>query len=235
MCAHNEEETIERTLVSLKKQNRISSCEIILVDNLCEDRTREVAKLYADRVCVSPIRGKIPSLRIGVASCSGDIVVIADADTVYEPDWLSTIDLAFTANPHATIVYGPSYLGQSQSKYNKVLSQLFAWISLRCGVVNSVGYNMAIRKEALLNILSKIQPFAFSGWAIGTQALRDYGRRAVIYVPHMVVPKCTRRINRIGYFKSMSRWITEWSRLASGGELSLKEKDYYGFDNDSES
>jgi glycosyltransferase involved in cell wall biosynthesis len=235
LCAHNEGKVIERTLRSLKEQKCDFHYEIIMVDNQSSDRTREIAGPYVDDICVSHIRGKVPSLQVGVRFCSGDIVATADADTIYRHDWLKHIDEGFASNSATILVYGPSCIDASQSTGGKLLSNGFAQLSLACGVVNSLGFNMAIRRQEFVAILQKIPPFAFSGWGIGTQVLRDYGRQSVVYHPRMVVPKCMRRITGVGYSRSMVRWITEWGRLALGGNLSMRENQYFGFHDDHES
>lgn len=60
--------------------------EILLVDSGSRDGTREVARPYVDRVVSAP-RGKLAALATGVHKARGDIVLEADADGWYPPDW----------------------------------------------------------------------------------------------------------------------------------------------------
>ena len=43
----------------------------------------------------------------GAEAISGEIIVSADADTIYPPDWLATIDAAFRADKRVVAVAGP--------------------------------------------------------------------------------------------------------------------------------
>jgi glycosyltransferase involved in cell wall biosynthesis len=56
---------------------------------------------------VEPIPGVCPARQRGTEAALGEIVVSADADTVYAKDWLSRIDERFRADDDIVAVVGP--------------------------------------------------------------------------------------------------------------------------------
>ncbi|GAA4008825.1 bifunctional polysaccharide deacetylase/glycosyltransferase family 2 protein [Streptomyces plumbiresistens] len=86
--AYNEEAGIESTVLSLLACD-YPELQIIVVDDGSTDRTAELAEGIGDpRVLVirKPNGGKAAALNTGLAQASHDIVVMVDADTVFEPD-----------------------------------------------------------------------------------------------------------------------------------------------------
>ena len=107
------------------------------------------------------------------------------------------------------------------------ISSAFVLISFELNIVCSLGFNMAVRRKVLQEVLEKIESVALSGWGIGTAILKLYGREAVVYSRNLQVPKCMRRYKNRGFFATCSIWGTEWVRLSMGHGLKIKEFDYY--------
>lgn len=61
--------------------------EVVLVDSGSRDGTRAAARPFVDRVVNAP-RGKLAALAAGVQKARGDLIVEADADGWFPPDWL---------------------------------------------------------------------------------------------------------------------------------------------------
>jgi glycosyltransferase involved in cell wall biosynthesis len=82
----NEEKNIANCLESIKKQTYPQELiEIIVVDNNSEDRTREIASKYTDRVFdKGPERSAQRNL--GVERSSGEYVMYLDADMILNKD-----------------------------------------------------------------------------------------------------------------------------------------------------
>ncbi|MCZ7527333.1 MAG: glycosyltransferase [Acidimicrobiia bacterium] len=79
----NSARTIAACLASLRAQEH-PDCEIVVVDNHSDDRTREIAATYADEVVVSgPERSA--QRNHGARISSGSILVFVDADMRFEP------------------------------------------------------------------------------------------------------------------------------------------------------
>ncbi|MEU5344042.1 glycosyltransferase [Streptomyces sp. NPDC020766] len=86
--AYNEEAGIESTVHSLLASD-YPQLEIIVIDDGSTDRTAELAEGIEDpRVLVvrKPNGGKAEALNTGLGHASHDILVMVDADTVFEPD-----------------------------------------------------------------------------------------------------------------------------------------------------
>ncbi len=78
ICVKNGEETIERALKSLVKNNPF---EIIVVDGNSSDRTPEIARNYADKIISDNGNGLGYARQIGAENASQDYIAYIDSDT----------------------------------------------------------------------------------------------------------------------------------------------------------
>jgi glycosyltransferase involved in cell wall biosynthesis len=81
IVAHNEELNIARTLESVRWAD-----EIVLVDAVSTDRTREIAETFGARVIVEPWRGYVAQKNYALELCTQDWILSLDADEVVEPE-----------------------------------------------------------------------------------------------------------------------------------------------------
>lgn len=106
--ALNEEEYIEKCLKSLRNQSIVKQYpeyfEYVVVDNGSTDRTKELARPYADKVLDAP-KGKLNARNLGTLYSTGNIVVASDADIVYPSDYLNSLLKPFN-NPEIVGVSG---------------------------------------------------------------------------------------------------------------------------------
>ena len=91
----NEAEGLEEVMASLRDQDYRGFWELVAVDGGSVDRTVSLLRSWQQEmaalvVITSPTegRGLAASLNLAVATARGEIVVRADAHTVYEPDYL---------------------------------------------------------------------------------------------------------------------------------------------------
>ena len=104
--AYNEEKVVRECLESLKRQDFTGGYEIILADNGSTDTTAQIARDMGVRVVSCNHKGVSYARQTGAEAASGEIVVQADADTVYPTWWLSRVQQGFKAHPRAVAVAG---------------------------------------------------------------------------------------------------------------------------------
>ena len=91
----NEEDFISGCLDSLcNSAYPLHKLEIIVVDGMSDDHTREIAGRYLDRcpgmkIISNPARIFPAAVNAGVREATGEVIVIAGAHAVYAPDYLS--------------------------------------------------------------------------------------------------------------------------------------------------
>jgi glycosyltransferase involved in cell wall biosynthesis len=103
---YNEGAYIADTITSLRAQRFRGDWEIVVVDNNCTDDTAAIARALGARVVTEQRQGVCDARQRGAEASSGQIIVSADADTIYPPDWLATIDAAFRADERVVAVAG---------------------------------------------------------------------------------------------------------------------------------
>ena len=78
---HNEEKGVKDVILRLPQ-----SVEVIVVDNNCSDRTAEVARGLGARVVAEKVSGYGAAIKKGLASATGELVVVLDGDGQYPAD-----------------------------------------------------------------------------------------------------------------------------------------------------
>jgi len=104
---YNEAQYLGEAIHSLRNQDYPGSYEIVVVDNNCTDDTAAIARKLGARVVSEQTPGVCSARQRGTAASIGEIVISADADTTYAPDWLSTIDRSFGRSERIVAVCGP--------------------------------------------------------------------------------------------------------------------------------
>ena len=150
--AFNEEFYLGACLASLAEQDFGGLFEIIVVDNNSTDRTATVARAGGAMVIFEPRRGVCQARQSGAEAATGEIIVSADADTMYEPGWLSRIERWFDANPAGVAVGAPCYFRDGPRWGRRLQQMLFGVVALvqRAGgpVIYITATNFAFRKSA---------------------------------------------------------------------------------------
>ncbi len=127
--------------------------ELIVVDDGCTDRTREIAKQYTNNIVVHPKRTNPFEARLSGANASnGDVFAFVDSDVVISPGTLENIGSYFSANKDIRALTGllskehPSHRFFSQYK-NLYMNHIFNQLPDR--VTFLYGSIFALRKTLL--------------------------------------------------------------------------------------
>ncbi|MDQ0750475.1 glycosyltransferase involved in cell wall biosynthesis [Streptomyces africanus] len=114
--AYNEEAGIGSTLRSLLDSTH-RELQVVVIDDGSTDRTADIAESVDDprvEVVRQPNSGKAAALNTGLAHARYDIVVMVDADTVFEPDAIERI-VQPLAHPAVGAVSGNTKVGNRRS------------------------------------------------------------------------------------------------------------------------
>lgn len=89
--AFNEEHSILRCLSSLSKSITSKKIEILVVNNNSTDRTQELVERSGARYVIEYKQGVKHARNAGLAAARGEIILNADADSVYSPFWVELL------------------------------------------------------------------------------------------------------------------------------------------------
>ena len=120
----NEKNTIEILIDKINNVKEINK-EIIIIDDCSTDGTREILKEKVLNKVQKIIynetnNGKGYSVKKGIEICSGEIVIIQDADLEYDPKEYSKL-IKPILNGNADVVYGSRFVGSEEKRI------LFFW------------------------------------------------------------------------------------------------------------
>jgi 1,2-diacylglycerol 3-beta-glucosyltransferase len=101
VCARDEENNIEHCLASLIKLNYpTDKLQILIVDDKSTDRTPQILEAWQKRMTnlsvlrtgeeIGNLQGKVNALAQGMDAATGEFVMITDADSTVDPDWVKS-------------------------------------------------------------------------------------------------------------------------------------------------
>lgn len=148
---YNEVDYIADTINSLRAQSFSGGCEIIVVDNNCTDGTAGMARGLGVRVVAEARPGVCNARQKGTEISRGDIVISADADTLYPTNWLDNVDKSFRINDRVAAVAGPCRY-KDGPLWGRIYGRLlFGFLSLIYRLTGRIYYvtatNLAFRRD----------------------------------------------------------------------------------------
>src|SRR6202035_4622537 len=114
LAGHNEADSLRFCVRALAEQTILAErggMEVIVVDDGSTDRMLDVARELQGKGNVDVVLrldqrgGKSAAVNLGLSVCTGDIVVIADADTTFDRDAFAEL-LSYFADPRVGAVSG---------------------------------------------------------------------------------------------------------------------------------
>lgn len=149
--AFNEVDYIANTLVSLARQDFDGNYEVIVVDNNSTDETGAIARSHGAIVVHEEKPGVCSARQRGALLARGEILVSTDADTTFDPAWLSRMDQVFASDPECVAVAGPCVFsdGPWWACYTKLLFGAVSAVHRRTGrVLYVTATNIGFRRTA---------------------------------------------------------------------------------------
>ena len=205
--AHNEEALIGRCLESIQREIGRSgyAAEVIVVNNLSTDRTREIASSHPDvQVVDEPVKGLVRARHAGLMASSAELVANIDADTILPEGWITTVIDSFEAERDLVALSGP-FIYYDLSLLRRIFVRIFYYF----------GYLTYIVNRHILRVGSMIQGGNFvirrSVWC----GVGGYDRTISFYGEDTDV---ARRLTRVGTV----RWTFALPMYASGRRLKVE-------------
>jgi 1,2-diacylglycerol 3-beta-glucosyltransferase len=101
VCARDEENNIEHCLASLIKLNYpTDKLQILIVDDKSTDRTPQILEAWQKKMTnlsvlrtgeeIGNLQGNVNALAQGMDAATGEFVMITDADSTVDPDWVKS-------------------------------------------------------------------------------------------------------------------------------------------------
>ncbi len=165
VAARNEEDTLPNLLETLRAQDYPADrWEVIVVDDRSTDRTSATVTKWQTKIShlrlvrvdttSTTLGGKQHALSVAIGACSGEIVLMTDADCTVPPTWIRAMVAPFT-DQRIGIASGPVRFPKRDSLWVHLqradLAHLLAaeWGAIGLGIpISAIGNNLAIRRAA---------------------------------------------------------------------------------------
>jgi len=208
----NEEENIAKCLQSIRNQD-YKNFEIIVADGGSTDKTVEIASKLADKVLFEAKRTIAAGRQKGADEAKGEVIVFADADAFYPPNWLSSLLRHFDDETVAS-AHGKIYLAEATfaEKFFHKSANLFFKASNALGHPTGAGANLAVRKTHFHQVLGFDTDLVTGEDVLLQKKLKKKGK--IIFSDDSIAFVSARRVRKWGYAKFFLFHVKNWLLLA---------------------
>lgn len=211
--AYNEEDTIKEVVDRLLALPL--PIEVVVVNDGSSDQTGEILAVFGDQIKLitnpSP-GGKGNAIRTGLPSCTGEVVIIQDADLEYRPEEIPAL-VAPILDRKVNVVYGSRFtkgLVSGMALPNKIVN-----LMLRFAVKLLFGRNIsdeatcykAFRRNLLVNMELECQRFEFCP-EVTAKAIR-LGEE-IAEMPITYLPRSKEAGKKIRWTDAPEAFLTLW-------------------------
>lgn len=214
----NEERYLRDTLESIHDQKTDKDFEIILGDGESSDNTLAIAKEYGCRIASVP-PGNIAIGRQAAAKIAkGKIIVSADADSIYPPNWLEELTRPLQKEVVATC---GKILPSEGTKVEKVFAEAvlnnIASFTYIVKIPFAAASNMAVDKKAFDAIGGYDTELLTAEDTDLMKRMMKHGK--VAYCPSAICYVSMRRVRQWGYAKYLSFHTKNFIRSHIGSKV----------------
>jgi len=182
--------------------------EIVVVDSGSQDNTVEIAKQFTDKVYLMRERGISRAKNHGAQQANGDILVFLDADVKPPADFAKKVIEIFN---DATVVGATCHIVPEHPKLSETL--FFQFYNLLIQICSkfkphSRGEFLAVKKKSFLAIGGFDESMPCLEDHELTHRLSKLGK--FVFIEDLVVYESLRRFRKLGFFKVVGTWITDY-------------------------
>lgn len=119
----NEEKFIEECIESLLNLDYPKdSYEIIIVDGMSTDKTRDIVQKYPVKLILNKKKNVAAARNLGVENARGELVAFTDGDCKVDPQWLKTLVHEMQASPDDVVCFGgPNLIFDTDPVFGRVV------------------------------------------------------------------------------------------------------------------
>lgn len=157
--AYNEEENLLSTLSSFSEIVPKVPTELLVVNNNSNDRTQEILDRCGVNSIFQPIQGRTFARQLGLEQAKGEILLSADADSIYPADWGIQFVEMLLKRKDVAVVYGRYSFIPSKgiNRFGLAFHEFGGELMFdrRKGVdlcINAIGFNTGFRRKQALEV-----------------------------------------------------------------------------------
>ncbi|WP_292389050.1 glycosyltransferase family 2 protein [Methanosarcina sp. UBA5] len=119
----NEEKFIEECIESLLNLDYPrDSYEIIIVDGMSTDKTRDIIQKYPVKLFLNEKKNVAAARNLGVKNAKGELVAFTDGDCKVDPQWLKALVHEMQASPDDVVCFGgPNLIFDTDPVFGRVV------------------------------------------------------------------------------------------------------------------